>query len=169
MALAAMEAARQQESVVKKFVLASVAVAAICGAAYAQRPAPGAAATIQARQANYKQMAGALKGISDQLHSGSPDLAQIRPRAALLADRSVRVLGWFPRGTGPEAGVRTRARPEIWSNHHGFVNAGATFVVAARALNSAASAGDIAQVRTAFPAVQHACGGCHDSFRAPEQ
>ena len=82
----------------KKLILASVAVAAICGAAYAQRP--NAAATIQARQGNYKQMAGALKGISDQLRSGSPDLAQIRPRAALLADRSVHVLGWFPHGTG---------------------------------------------------------------------
>jgi cytochrome c556 len=154
---------------VKKLVLASVAVAAICGAAYAQRPAANAAATIQARQGNYKQMAGALKGISDQLRSGSPDIAQIRPRAALLADRSVRVLTWFPHGTGAEAGIRTRARPEIWSNPAGFREKGATFVVAARALNRAAMAGDIAQVRAAFPNVQHACGGCHDSFRAPEQ
>jgi cytochrome c556 len=153
----------------RKFVLASVAVAAICGVAYAQRPAPNAAATIQARQGNYKQMAAALKGISDQLRSGSPDIAQIRPRAALLADRSVQVLRWFPHGTGTEAGVRTRARPEIWSNPHGFTQAGATFVVAARALNAAAQAGDLAGVRTGFPAVQHACGGCHDSFRAPQQ
>ena len=151
----------------KKLVLASVAVAAICGAAYAQRP--NAAATIQTRQGNYKQMAAALKGISDQLRSGSPDLAQIRPRAALLADRSVHVLGWFPHGTGAEAGVRTRAKPDIWSNAAGFRQAGATFVVAARALNDAARSGDLAQVRTAFPAVQRACGGCHDNFRAPEQ
>jgi cytochrome c556 len=153
----------------KKLVLASVAVAAICGAAYAQRPAPNAAATIQARQGNYKQIAAALKGVSDQLRSGSPDIAQIRPRAAFLADRSAQVLHWFPRGTGTEAGVRTRARPEIWSNPRGFAYAGATFVVAARALNSAAQAGDIARVRAALPGVQHACGGCHDSFRAPEQ
>ena len=151
----------------KKLILASVAVAAICGAAYAQRP--NAAATIQARQGNYKQMAGALKGISDQLRSGSPDLAQIRPRAALLADRSVHVLGWFPHGTGTEAGIRTRARPEIWTNPAGFREKGAAFVVAARALNRAAQSGDLAQVRAAFPNVQHACGGCHDSFRAPEQ
>src|SRR5207237_10708469 len=106
-------ASLRQESRVKKLVLASVAIVAICGAAYAQRPAANAAATIQARQGNYKQIAAALKGISDQLRTDSPDIAQIRPRAALLADRSVRVLGWFPRGTGPEAGVRTRARPEI--------------------------------------------------------
>ena len=153
----------------KKLVLASVALAAICGAAYAQRPAANAAATIQARQGNYKQMAAALKGISDQLRSGSPDIAQIRPRAALLADRSVHVLGWFPRGTGAEAGVRTRARPEIWSDPATFRERGAAFVVAARALNNAARAGDIAAIRAAFPNVPRACGACHDSFRAPEQ
>ena len=150
----------------KKFALAGAAVAAICGAAYAQRP--NAAATIQARQGNYKQMAAALKGISDQLRSGSPDIAQIRPRAALLADRSVHVLGWFPHGTGPEAGVRTRAKPDIWSNAAAFRQAGAAFVVAARSLNRAAQAGDIAQVRAAMPAVTRGCGGCHDDFRAPE-
>lgn len=153
----------------KKLVIASFAVAAICGVAYAQQPAANAAATIQARQASYKQFAGALKGISDQLRSGSPDIAQIRPRAALLADRSVLILRWFPRGTGPEAGVRTRAKSEIWSNAAGFRHAGAAFVVATRALNRAARSGDLAQVRTALPAVQRACGACHDSFRAPEQ
>ena len=151
----------------KKFVLASAAIVALCGVAYAQRP--DAAATIQARQGNYKQIAAALKGISDQLRSGSPDIAQIRPRAAFLADRSVRVLTWFPRGTGAEAGVRTRARPDIWANPAGFRQRGAVFVVAARALNAAAQSGDLDRVRGALPAVQHACSGCHDTFRAPEQ
>jgi cytochrome c556 len=152
----------------KKLVLASVAVAAICGAAYAQHPAAGPAATIQARQGQYKQMAAALKGISDQLRSGSPDLAQIRVRAALLADRSAHVLAWFPHGTGAEAGVRTRAKPDIWANAAGFRQAGGAFVLAARALNGAAQAGDLARIRAALPAVQRACSGCHDNFRAPE-
>ena len=152
----------------KKLVICVTAVAVLCGAAYAQRPAASAAATIQARQANYKQMAGALRGISDQLRSGSPDLAQIRPRAALLADRATQVLRWFPHGTGPEAGVRTRAKPEIWSNHQGFLNAGAVLLVTARQLNAAAVAGDLARIRAALPAVQRACGSCHDNFRGPE-
>ncbi|WP_395612894.1 c-type cytochrome [Allosphingosinicella sp.] len=152
----------------KKSVLAVVAVAAICGAAYAQRPAASAAATIAARQGNYKQMAAALKGIGDQLRATAPDIAQIRPRAALLADRSVHVLAWFPHGTGPEAGIRTRARPDIWANAAGFRQRGAAFVVAARALNAAARAGDLGQVRTALRDVQRACSACHDDFRAPE-
>lgn len=153
----------------KRFVLAGVAVIAICGAAYAQRPAANAAATIQARQGNYKQLAAALHEIQEQLRAGTPDVAQIRPRAALLADRSVRVLSWFPRGTGPEAGVRTRAKSDIWSNPAGFRRAGATFVVAARTLNAAARSGDVAQIRAAFAGVSRACSGCHDSFRGPPQ
>lgn len=153
----------------KKLILTGVAVAAICGAAYAQRPAANAAITITTRQGNYKQMAGALKGIIDQTRAGSPDFGQIRPRAALLADRSVRVLTWFPRGTGPEAGVRTRAKPDIWANWAGFRQAGVNFVVAARALSAAAQSGDVGQVRTALRDVTRACGACHDSFRAPEQ
>lgn len=153
----------------KKVVLVSIAVVAICGAAYAQRPAANAAATIQARQGNYKQMGAALHEILQQLHSGTPDVAQLRSRAALLADRSVRVLTWFPRGTGAEAGVRTRAKPDIWSDPAGFRRAGATFVVAARALNAAAQSGDVARIRAALPGVTHACSNCHDTFRAPEQ
>lgn len=153
----------------KKLVLASAAVVAICGAAYAQRPTANAAATIQARQGNYKQIAAALHEIQVQLRADAPDVAQIRPRAALLADRSVRVLSWFPRGTGAEAGVTTRAKPDIWSNPAGFRQAGATFVVAARALNAAARTGDLAQIRAAFTGVSHACSNCHDTFRAPAQ
>ena len=152
----------------KKLVLAGAALAMLCGAAFAQRPSASAAQTIELRQRNYKQMAAALKGIGEQLRSGSPDLARIRPGAALLANRSVQVLAWFPHGTGPEARVRTRARPEIWSDAAGFREAGARFVVAARALNGAASAGDLARIRAAFPAVQRACGACHDDFRIPE-
>jgi cytochrome b/cytochrome c556 len=97
---------------VKHFILGAGAVAAIAGVAYAQTPAD----RIHARQANYKQIASALKGINDELHGGNPDIAAIRPRAALIANYAVRVLSWFPRGTGTEAGVRTRARPEIWSD-----------------------------------------------------
>ena len=58
----------------------AVAAALCVSAAAAQRPAPDAAATIRARQANYKQMAAAMKGISDQLRGVDPSLAAIRRR-----------------------------------------------------------------------------------------
>ncbi|HVQ09998.1 MAG TPA: cytochrome c [Allosphingosinicella sp.] len=149
----------------KHILLGAAALAAVATAAYAGRPA---APVIQARQANYKQMAAAMKGINDQLRGGSPDLAAIRPRAALLANYGVQVLRWFPHGSGPEAGVTTRARPEIWSDWPGFERAGARLLVAARAVNRAARAGDVAALRAAMPALRQACSACHDDYRAPE-
>jgi cytochrome c556 len=150
---------------VKHVLLGAAALAAIATAAFAQGPA---AQIIQARQANYKQMAAAVKGINDQLRGGSPDLGAIRPRAALLAHHALYVLRWFPHGSGPQAGVQTRARPEIWSDRGGFERAGAALLVAARALNRAAQSGDVAAVRAAMPALTRACSACHDDYRAPE-
>ncbi|MEA3014966.1 MAG: hypothetical protein QOD42_3511 [Sphingomonadales bacterium] len=149
----------------KHVLLGAAALAAIATAAHAHGPA---AAVVEARQANYKQMAAAVKGINDQLRGGSPDLAAIRPRAALLAHHALLVLRWFPHGSGPQAGVQTRARPEIWSDWGGFERAGARLLVAARSLNQAARSGDLAAVRAAIPALTRACSACHDDYRAPE-
>lgn len=149
----------------KHVLLGAAALAAIAGVAYAQSPA---ANLIRTRQANYKQMAAALKGINDQLRGGSPAIGEIRPRARLLADHAVQVLRWFPHGTGAEAGVVTRARPEIWSDPRGFERAGAGLLVAARNLNRAAQSGNVESVRAAVPPLARACRACHDSYRAPE-
>jgi cytochrome c556 len=154
---------------VKHFLLASLAIAGIVTAAAAQTGGRSPADTIQMRQANYKQMAGAVKGINDQLHAGSPSLPHIRRHSALLDRHALQVLRWFPRGTGPEAGVRTRAKPEIWSDPQGFRTAGARLLVATRTLDSAARRGDVEAIRTGFRGVQSACGGCHEGYRGPAQ
>jgi cytochrome c556 len=150
---------------VKHLLLGGAAFAAIAATAYAQRPA---APVVEQRQANYKRMAAAMKGINDQLRGRAPDLAAIRPRAALLANYGLQVLRWFPRGSGPQAGVRTRARPEIWTDQAGFERAGARLLVAAREVNRAAQRGDLAAIRAAMPALRRACAACHDDYRAPE-
>jgi cytochrome c556 len=64
--------------------------------------------------------------------------------------------------------VRTRARPEIWSDHAGFRRAGAGLLVAARTFDAAARRGDMAAIRAAVPQLAHACSNCHDDYRAPE-
>ena len=150
----------------KRLVLAAAAVAAIVATAFAQTPS--AADLIRERQARYKQMGGAMKGINDQLHSGSPSIDAIRQGSHVIVGFAPQLLRWFPRGTGQEAGVRTRALPEIWSDNQNFRRAGATLLVAARALDAAARRGDMDAIRAAVPQVAHACGNCHDTYRAPE-
>jgi len=92
----------------------------------------------------------------------------VRRNSARLLGFAPQVLRWFPPGSGEEAGVRTRALPQIWSDRAGFRRAGALLLVAARNLDAAARSGDIARIRAAAPQVSHACSNCHDSYRAEE-
>lgn len=150
----------------KRLVLTAAAIAAIVTTAAAQNRAP--ADLIRERQAHYKQMAGAMKGINDQLHGGAPSVDAIRQGSHVIVTFAPQLLRWFPHGTGQEAGVRTRALPEIWSDNQNFRRDGATLLVAARALDAAAKRGDMDAIRAAVPQVAHACGNCHDTYRAPE-
>jgi len=154
---------------VKHWILAAAALAAMSAAVAAQNRAPAAADPIRARQANYKQMGAAMKGINDQLRDRTPAIVPIRRASRLIAGYAVQLLRWFPPGSGAEAGVRTRARPEIWSDRAGFHRAGADLLVAARTLDAAAARGDLAAIRAAARQVSRACSECHDSYRAPEE
>ena len=153
----------------RSLVLAAAAGAAMVTAAAAQLRPEQAADTIRSRQANYKQMAAAMKGINNQLHGSSPSIGEIRRSSAVIARFAPLVLRWFPRGSGAEAGVRTRALPAIWADPAGFRRAGAGLLVAARGLDGAARRGDVAAIRAAATQVSRACANCHDDFRGPEQ
>jgi cytochrome c556 len=122
---------------------------------------------IKGRQSNYRRMEAAMSAISDQLRAVRPSLQDIGVQSAWLDHFGGQLLREFPRGTGPEAGVRTRARPAIWSNPRGFQRAGGRLLVAARGMRAAALRGDLVRVRAAFPLVRAACNGCHRDFRAP--
>lgn len=149
----------------KQFAFPAVAVAILAAATALAAPAD----TIRMRQANYKQIGAAMKGINEQLRSPAPSLPAIRAASRTIIGYAPQVLRWFPRGTGQEAGVRTRARPEIWADHAGFRRAGAGLLVAARDFDAAARGGDLAAIRAAAPRLAAACAACHDDYRAPEQ
>lgn len=151
----------------RNLALALCGIASLIGVAAAQRP--GAAHAILTRQAHYKQIAAAMKDITDQLRSDGPALPVIRRNAGLIAGLAPRVSGWFPHGTGAEAGVRTRALPEIWSDPQPFRDAAVHFVVAARRLDADARRGDLDAIRGSARTLANACRDCHDRFRGPEE
>lgn len=148
----------------KQFAFLAAALAALVATAVIAAPAD----TIRMRQGNYKQIGAAMKGINEQLRSATPSLPALRAGSRTILGFAPQVLRWFPRGTGPEAGVRTRARPEIWTDPAGFRRAGAGLLVAARNFDAAARGGDLAAIRAAAPQLAHACSTCHDDYRAPE-
>ena len=141
---------------------------AVSNVAEGQATPQDMAAVRRARHEHYEEMGKAMKGITTQLKGGSPDIAAIQRHAALIAGFGPQLLSWFPEGSGPAEGSRTRAKAEIWSDAATFRSRAQAFEQASGAFDRAARSGDVAAVRAALPALKDSCSNCHDKFRAPE-
>jgi cytochrome c556 len=156
---------------VNKLTLTSAAIAtllAMGGGTLAYAASPAIVSAIKARQANFKEIGGAFKTVNDEIKSGAPNFASVRPAAREVALRAAGQAKYFVRGSGPESGEKTRALPTIWTDPAGFGQANANFVRAAAALDVAAQKGDVAALTAARTALGGACKACHDKFRARE-
>jgi cytochrome c556 len=105
------------------------------------------------------------KAIRRELGGGAPDLAAVRTSAATIAGLSRKASGWFPAGTGPEAG-KTGAKPEIWQNPQDFAAKLAAFQKAAGAFNATAAGNDVNATKARFADLGGACKACHDKYRS---
>jgi cytochrome c556 len=148
--------------------VAALALALLAAVQAASAAAPAISAAIAARKANFKEIGGAFKTINDEIKSGAPDVNMIRPLARDIASRSALQRKNFPRGSGPESGVRTRAKAAIWSDQAGFDKLQNDMVAAARAMDAAASGGNMAALASARGALGATCKACHDRFREEE-
>ena len=120
------------------------------------------------RHEGMEKIGKATKAASQQLKSGSPDLAVIRSSAATIADLAAKSANWFPAGTGKDVNPKTRAKPEIWQKPEDFAAKDRDFNQAAKAFKAAADGGDLTGIKAAFDSLGKACKACHDSYRAPE-
>jgi cytochrome c556 len=140
-------------------------VVAAAGTAIAQN----AASVIQARQAHYKQIGAASKGIHDELGKPAPSAAVIQGFAKQIDALAPQIPSWFPAGSGPEAGVKTQAKPEIWTDAAGFRTVAGAFATEAHHFDDVAQAGDIDAIRAEYTNLGKACFACHSKYRAKEQ
>src|SRR4051812_22775444 len=93
--------------------LALVAAAALAATSVAAAKVDPAAA-IQTRQAGMKAIGKGFKAINDQMRGGAPDAKAVAAAAHDLAGLAPRVPSWFPAGSGPESGLKTAAKPDVW-------------------------------------------------------
>jgi cytochrome c556 len=126
---------------------------------------PGGKAVV-ARQAHYKDLNKAFGAIGAELRKDAPDKAAIAANATAAAGLAKDVPTWFPKGSGPEAGVKTAAKAEIWTDAAGFEAAATKLRDETAKLQQAATGGDIDAVKAQFRATAGACKNCHDSYRA---
>jgi cytochrome c556 len=127
-----------------------------------------AAATIKARKDFFHSLGGAYKTVNDQLKSPTPDLAAVRAATAQIATLAPQLPAQFPAGTGPEAGVKTGAKAEIWTNAADFKAKAGDLATAATALNKAAAGTDVTAIANASKDLGGACKNCHTTYRSQD-
>ena len=125
-------------------------------------------AVMKARHDHYEEMGDAMKGLSAQLKGSSPSVPAIQQHAAVFARFAPQILTWFPEGSGPESGRKTRAKAEIWSDAETFRQRALEFEAQAARFRQTAQSGDLAAIRAGQADLGKACKNCHDRFRAPE-
>lgn len=131
--------------------------------------APPQSALIKSRQDKLRDMGGAFKAIDDELKKRSPDWDNvILPNAQTVQDRSGYLLNWFPKGSGPESGVKTYALPAVWQKPDDFTRLGKAVAAESVKLNQIATAKDAAALKAQFFTVGKACKACHDDYRSPD-
>ena len=133
------------------------------------RAAPGDSALIKSRQDKLRDMGGALKAIEDELKKRNPDWDNaIAPNAQTIQGRSVYLLTWFPKGSGPESGSKTYALPLIWQKPDDFTKLGKTAQAEAAKLSQVAASKDENAIKAQVLTVGKACKACHDFYRSPD-
>jgi cytochrome c556 len=122
---------------------------------------------VEARALHMKDLGGAFKAVRDQAKREPANVSLMQMSAAEVELASQDLSSWFPRGTGPETGLKMRALAEVWTDEADFAAAAVAFRDEAKKLNDLAKAGDVTGVREQASVVRKTCGGCHDAYRAP--
>ena len=134
------------------------------GLAAALALAPPAA--IEQRQAGYKKMGSAMKALNAQLKSPTPELAVLAEAAQTIEATAPLQAGWFPAGSGSEAGIDTDALANIWKDRAKFDGLIEQLSAESKQLAATVSGQDLAAVRAQVKQTAAVCGSCHRSFRA---
>jgi len=145
------------------------AIACSCLAVVHAVAGPAETAQIKPRQDKLRDMGGALKAINDEIKKGKLDWDNtILPNTQTIKERSGYLLNWFPKGSGPESGVKTYALPAIWQKNDDFVKLGKAAQAEALKLDLVAQTKNGDALKAQVLATGKACKACHDNYRSPD-
>lgn len=145
----------------RQLIVALVCIAALAGGAHAQ---PDAGLRVKLRRDGFNAMLGAYKVLNAQLKQDRPDIRAIAAAADRMAAMARGLPAWFPPGSGPESGVDTNAKPEIWRRPNDFRAHAQALTEAVDRLTVAAKTGHLDAIRERQHAVSAACTACHRVF-----
>jgi cytochrome c556 len=130
---------------------------------------PGPAEIIKARQEKLKDLGEQMKTIGGQAKSGTLDRAVMAEAAKKAVAYTKDLPSWFPKGTGPEVGVKTGAKPEIWAQPDDFNAAAEKLPPEAEKLAEVVATGDTPTIFAQLQATGKTCQACHKEFRVKDK
>lgn len=146
-------------------MVGAAAALAVAGSAYAQfSPKEAVGVRINA----YRENGAAFKTINDQLKSGTPVKIMLRTSARTISNTARDQYNWFPDGSGAETGLKTKAKPVIWSDPAGFKAAQDRLAREADLMSKVIDTGDTAAMQKQAKALGQACAACHQKYRERE-
>lgn len=127
--------------------------------------AAGGADVVRTRIQAYRELGASFKNVNDELRSAKPQAMVLQLSARQIRNVANQQYSFFPAGSGPQAGLKTKARADIWAKGPAFKAAQDAFTRQANAFYQAAQAGDAAKARVTAKALGATCAGCHKQFR----
>ena len=146
----------------------AVVVVALLAATAAISAEPGPELVVKYRH-KVMEAAGSHMGALAMIIKGeSTRAADVQMHATALADIAKVVPELFPEGTGPQAGVQTESKAEIWTMKTEWDAAVKAFQDETNRLVEVSKGGDMAAIQAQFGQVGGSCGDCHDLFRVDD-
>ena len=146
------------------WIIALLLTATLVGGCTPEPSTPEARA-VKARQANFKKLGGWMKQIDEEIKSGKPNAKDVQDQAQKIVALSADIPKWFPKGTGPEAGVNTAAKPGIWEDPERFAKLHREFSAEADKLVTTASGDELVGLESQYFSTGVGCANCHKAFR----
>ena len=138
---------------------------ALAATAFGQSSEP---TPMQTRQSQFREIGTAFKAINDELRKDTPGRFAMGSSARLIAGNLHRVGTLFPPGSGPGAGIKTKAKPNIWTDRAQFDRLNASAASEADRLVAIMKGNDLGAIRAQVPVLGAACKSCHQQFRAED-
>jgi cytochrome c556 len=145
--------------------LAAVASLVLGGTALA---AIDASQVITTRQEKLKTLGKTFKAFREEFAKPSLDRAALTSETQTMEQLAAALPSWFPAGSGPEAGVKTAAKAEIWSNAGHFTEVSQGLITQTHKLAQLAATGDADSLKAQAKEVGAACGACHKEFKVKD-
>jgi cytochrome c556 len=127
-------------------------------------PATDVAAFMKARHEKYEDLGKNFKVMMDATKVDAPDMAAVSAAAAKVQEYAGQMGTWFPAGTGPDSGIESEAKANIWTDRATF-DAALTKLQDESAKMVTAAGTDAAAFKGQFRNLGGACKNCHDTFR----